>query len=200
MDSFIDPSDGEFDVSEFLLNKRGFLLNPMVITEPSIGYGGGGTLLFFHEQAGEDEREEGEVLGLPPSISFAVAGGTETSSWLGAGGHFGSFRQDRIRYIGSAGYASLNIDFYVNDRDLDYGLDGLFVFNQLDFRLGDMDFFLGGRQIYTHLESEFDIPPVLSNFLPDELTFGNPSRGPDDCGRRITATASRSPDMTAPRV
>ena len=49
MDEFMDPTDGQFDVSNFLLEKRGFLLNPFIITEPSIGYGGGATLLFFHE-------------------------------------------------------------------------------------------------------------------------------------------------------
>jgi hypothetical protein len=177
MDEFIDPTDGQFDASTFLLNKRGFLLNPMVLTEPSIGYGGGATLLFFHGSK-DEEREEGEVLGLPPSVSFALGGATETSSWFTGAGHFGSFLGDRVRYLGAGGYASLNIDFYIGSHDLDYSIDGYFILQQLDFRLGDSNFFLGGKYVYSRLESEFDLGPVLPAFLPEELTFDSSGVGP----------------------
>jgi hypothetical protein len=38
---FFDPEDGQFDLSYFLENPRGFLPIPIVVTEPAIGYGGG---------------------------------------------------------------------------------------------------------------------------------------------------------------
>lgn len=44
---FRDPDDGAFDLSEFLLNHRGVLPVPDVITEPAIGYGLGVGLLYF---------------------------------------------------------------------------------------------------------------------------------------------------------
>jgi len=178
LDPFLDPSDGQLDVSDWLLKKRGFLLNPMVITEPSIGYGGGATALFFHESAADSERDEGEPLGLPPSISFAVGGATETDSWLVGGGHFGTFLDDRLRYLGAVGYASLNIDFYINDHDLDYGIDGYFMIQQLLARVGKSNFFLGGRYVYSRLESEFDLGPTLPMFLPEKLTFDASGIGP----------------------
>ena len=172
LSGFIDPSDGQFDASDFLINKRGFLLNPIVITEPAIGYGGGATLLFFHEGAEDAEkRKEGEPLGLPPSISFAVGGGTETSSWLSGGGHFGSYRGDSIRYTGAAGYGSFNIDFYLGDRDIGYGIDGLFVYQDLQFRVKDTNFFLGGRYVFTRLDSEFDFGVAVPASFPDQIVF-----------------------------
>jgi hypothetical protein len=179
MDEFTDPTDGQFDASNWLLEKRGFLLNPFVITEPAIGYGGGATLLFFHEGAKDKEnREEGEVLGLPPSISFLVGGGTETNSWLAGGGHFGSYLGDRIRYLGGVGYGEFNIDFYIGDRDIDYTIKGVLMSQQLLARIVDSDFFLGGRYVYTHLDSEFDFGIQLPSFIPDSFTFDSSGVGP----------------------
>ena len=37
---FFDPEDGQFDLSYFLENPRGFLPIPIVVTEPAVGYGG----------------------------------------------------------------------------------------------------------------------------------------------------------------
>ena len=37
---FTDPEDGAFDASEWLLDRRGLLPVPIIITEPAIGYGG----------------------------------------------------------------------------------------------------------------------------------------------------------------
>jgi hypothetical protein len=54
---FTDPQDGEFDVSEWLLEKKGFLPVPILITEPAIGYGGGAALLWFRESLGERQAQ-----------------------------------------------------------------------------------------------------------------------------------------------
>ena len=38
---FKDSEDGAFDMSDYLLTKKGFLIEPTIITEPAIGYGAG---------------------------------------------------------------------------------------------------------------------------------------------------------------
>ena len=38
---FFDAEDGQFDLSYFLENPRGFLPIPIIVTEPAVGYGGG---------------------------------------------------------------------------------------------------------------------------------------------------------------
>jgi len=51
--SFKDPEDGKLDASEWLLDRKGFLPVPILITEPAVGYGAGAALLFFRESIGD---------------------------------------------------------------------------------------------------------------------------------------------------
>ena len=122
MEKFIDPKDGKFDASDWLLHHRGFLPVPIIVTEPAIGYGGGAALLFFHhsldEKIAQQQIDTGETVNgkkvklLPPSISGAFGFKTENDTWLTGGFHFGSWKEDRIRYIGGLAKASVNIAYY----------------------------------------------------------------------------------------
>ncbi len=47
--NFFDPEDGQLDLSDFLLNHRGALVVPTIITEPAVGNGFGLALAFFSE-------------------------------------------------------------------------------------------------------------------------------------------------------
>jgi hypothetical protein len=65
---FIDPEDGQLDTSDWLLDKRGFLPVPIIVTEPAVGYGGGAAILFFHPSKHDEERRKNDdPLGLPPA-------------------------------------------------------------------------------------------------------------------------------------
>ncbi len=46
--SFRDSLDHAYDISDFLLNKKGFLLVPSIITEPAVGYGTFTAAVYFH--------------------------------------------------------------------------------------------------------------------------------------------------------
>ena len=90
-DQFIDPTDGKFDTSNWLLNKKGFLPVPIIVTEPAVGYGGGAALLFFHakrdetylQKEKEDFREnKGGKITRPRSPPCRVIStSTVTSTW-----------------------------------------------------------------------------------------------------------------------
>ena len=41
LEGFRDPQDGKFDLSEWLLDRKGVLPVPLLITEPALGLGGG---------------------------------------------------------------------------------------------------------------------------------------------------------------
>ena len=38
-EKFIDPTDGQFDTSGWLIDNKGFLPVPIIITEPAVGAG-----------------------------------------------------------------------------------------------------------------------------------------------------------------
>ena len=61
---FFDPQDGQFDLSYFLENPRGFLPIPIVVTEPAVGYGGGVAGMFLRPR-----REAGDEGWARPDIS-----------------------------------------------------------------------------------------------------------------------------------
>ena len=111
---FIDPSDGNFDLSEWLLDHSGFLPVPIIITEPAVGFGGGVALIFFRESlrdAAQEAKESGHVT--PPDV-FGVGGiATENGTKGGGGGRtvdvprrpLSLSRRDRPSF-------TINLDFY----------------------------------------------------------------------------------------
>jgi len=139
LSGFRDPEDGAFDLSDWLINKRGFLPVPIIITEPAVGYGGGVGLLFFHRKEEdlhvEDRGGEGGTKFNPPSITGIAGFGTENGTWGGALFHRGHYKEDTWRYQGALGYANANLRFYGSgDVDLSpvgglkYNIKGAFAF------------------------------------------------------------------------
>ena len=182
---FVDPKDGNLDMSQWLAGKTGFLPIPILISDPAVGYGGGLGLAFFHDSKDELQEEVGEdgVLSLPPSVSFLVGAGTENGSWLAAGGHVGSWKKDSIRYTGAAGYGAFNLKFYGIDPDqetpgdngLEFNIEGFLFLQELTFRIKESNFFIGGRYSYFNTTTDSDIfgaIPGIPNDGLDDATGG----------------------------
>ncbi len=106
-----DPSDHAIDMSRWLLQHKGALIVPIVITEPAVGNGGGAAAVFFRpakqSQASKDKGEH-----IAPNIYGFGAAKTQNGTYGGAlAGEF-HFRDDQWRYKGALGKASVNLDFY----------------------------------------------------------------------------------------
>ena len=185
--SFIDPKDGKFDTSNWLLEQSGFLPVPLVISDPAVGYGGGLAVLFFHESETDARAaDENDVLELPPSVSFGAGIYTENESWAGAAGHFGSWKDDSIRYLGYLGGGSLNLKYYgaglsstTDDNPLEFNIDALFFFQELTIRYPrDSNYFFGANYTFmgsnsTFPEDEDDIPGIdVSEFESNDAGIG----------------------------
>jgi len=173
----VDPEDGKFDVSAFLATAQGFLPIPIIITEPAVGYGAGLVLLFMHDSIANRAEEmkkrnpDGELKRLPPPSITGVAGfATENGTWGGALFHMGIWKEDTIRYLGAAGYASVNYDYYPNSDSsahIPISIEGAMLLQQATFRLGKSDFFAGGNYIFSTTEAKADsgtdLPPPADN-------------------------------------
>jgi hypothetical protein len=159
-DRFRDPLDGQFDLSDWLLQRKGFLPVPIVITEPAVGYGGGAAALFFRESIGQAAQRAQETGRLAPPDIFAVAAfATENGTWGAAGGGLVTFRDDQFRWRGGVARMSANLDFFgTGGRNLPlrYNLDGWVSGQNGMMRLGSSDAWLVGRWNYLDLSSRFD--------------------------------------------
>jgi len=69
--AFRDSLDNAIDISDWLVNKKGVLIVPTIITEPAVDYGAAIAALFFHSAYTEKKG--------PPSIS-GVGGGATLAS------------------------------------------------------------------------------------------------------------------------
>lgn len=194
MDNFIDPKDGKFDLSDWLLKQKGFLPIGDIITEPAVGFGLGLGLAFFHESFGqkieeaqseqEGEKVDGKYKKLaPPSISGIFGAKTENGTWGAGGFHFGSWKNDNIRYLGGVGLMSVNLTFYGKSEDsilkdgVDYNLDGWGVLQKLLFRMAASDVFLGAKLTYFDAKNTFDLSNIPIEVEQWELNFKNVGLG-----------------------
>jgi len=104
---FFDPEDGAFDPSYFLEDPRGFLPVPIVITEPAVGYGGGGVGMFLRPR-----REAGEEGWARPDISALGVFGTENGTRGAFGGDASRWLDGRLRTLVGGGKGVVNLDFF----------------------------------------------------------------------------------------
>jgi hypothetical protein len=159
------------DASEWLLDRKGFLPVPIVITEPAVGYGGGVALLFFRESLGSAMAHADETGHItPPDIFGGALAATENGTKVaGIGGLF-TFDNDRWRYRGLLGKPNVNLDFYGSENPaapkIGYNLDGWATSQQVLRRFGATNNFLALRWIYLDLDNTLDKqlqqPPLLA--------------------------------------
>jgi hypothetical protein len=161
---FIDPDDGKLDASEWLLERKGFLPVPIVITEPAIGYGAGAALLFFRESIGDAvTRAKASGRLTPPDIYGVALAATENGTTGAAAFGMVTFAEQLWRWRGAVARPDVNLDFYgtngtdsTRDFRLGYNVEGWVSTQQLMRRLGESENFIGVRWIWLDLDTRFD--------------------------------------------
>ena len=181
--NMIDAEDGKIDISNYLASARGFFPVPIIITEPAVGYGIGAAIAYFHAPKEIDDARHPHTG--PPSISVGFAAATENDTKLFGGAHLGVWRNDHVRYMGALAGADVNLKFYPNvgpqnasEEGIRFNVDGEFLYQQLQFRLRESDWWLGGSYLYINAKNTFDLgdgtddlPGPLSEFEQGGLGF-----------------------------
>jgi outer membrane protein assembly factor BamA len=160
------PGDGWPDISSFLDEKYGFLPVAMPITEPAVGYGAGGGLLFLSKPLGQAN------LGRP-NITFVGGMGTANGSWGAMALDSRYWLDDHVQTLTGFIYASVNLDFHgigedsvLRDHPLRYNLrpiGGAFIGK---YRFGESRFWAGLGYAFMSTVVSFDAPPATPH-LPD---------------------------------
>ena len=154
-DTFIDPSDGYLDMSNWMLNQDGFLPVPIIITEPATGYGGGLAAVYFHDKLGAKK-------GVSPSVSALVGAGTENGTWFVGAGHLGIWADDNIRYTGEIGTGLIKMQYYglpnQGERNgVNFETKAIFLMQEIQFRLWDSPFFAGISYVFSDTKNTFKL-------------------------------------------
>jgi len=174
-ENMIDAEDGKMDISDYLSGTTGFLPVPIIITEPAVGFGIGAAVAYFH-QPKEIDRDQHPHRG-PPSISVGFAAGTENGTSLYGGAHSGVWRNDHVRYLGVVAAADVNLRFYPNlgqqsavDAGIGFNVDGKFLYQQVQFRLRESNWWLGSNYLYINAKNTFDLGGGPDPGLPNPLS------------------------------
>ena len=153
--------DGWLDVSRFLDRAYGFIPVLMPITEPAVGYGVAGALLFV-DRRGEPGSDEFKRPNL------AAVGGLRTENGTNGylGGYSGRWLDGRLQTTAGLADATINLDFYpAPDVALGYSAKSRGGMVEGKYRLGASDWWAGLRYIYADVSVTFDSPALF----PPEL-------------------------------
>lgn len=142
---FKDNIDDAFDISYYLYDLHGLLPVISPITEPAVGYGAAGALVYFIPKA-KSETKKFQM----PDIVAGFGGYTENNTWFAGGAYIGFWNQDRVRYRGVLGYGDVKLKFYgVGDlpinNPIDFNLNLTLFLQQAIVRVKASNFFIGGK-------------------------------------------------------
>lgn len=169
--SLIDTLDGNFDLSQVMASKYGFVPIPFLITEPAVGYGGGAALIFVHRTPEELSKMERKT----PDITGVFGMYTESNSWAVGAGHMGFWNDGKIRFRGGAGYLSLNLKYYPelisanSEKELKFNLDGYVIYVETVIRLFNSDFYAGSNYVFSNNKVEFETPEKVPEIIPTQF-------------------------------
>ncbi len=108
------------------------------ITEPAVGYGLVAGLMYFLPK--ENPKLQSDMI-------VGAAGLTTNGTWFAGGGYLGFWKEDNLKYTGFIGYGQITMDYYGfgQDNPLQFEQDVFMFLQQMIFRIGSSDFFLGGK-------------------------------------------------------
>jgi len=155
---------------------RGRLLPiPLIITEPAIGEGLGGGLVYFHRDSSRDRPTVTSGRSLantnaeqtpPPTATGLFGAYTTNDTWVVGVGHSHTFNEDSWRMVGALARARINATIYLADLPFLFSLDGAVLYANFKNRVGETPWFIGGSFSVADADATFDIGPD-SEILPD---------------------------------
>ena len=159
---FFDPDDGWLDLSGFLDTAHGFVPLVMPITEPAVGYGALGALVFIDRHA----PGHGQPHARP---NIAAIGGLATENGTRGlfGLHLGTWMDGRLRTLAGIADADVNLDFFglggdrrPGDPGLGYSIAARGGVAGASYRLGASPLWVGLRYTLAQTSVGMTVPPA----------------------------------------
>jgi hypothetical protein len=168
---FRDPDDGGFDISEFLDTAYGFVPVIYPITEPAVGYGAVGALVFIDRNvSGQGQRF------VRPNITAIGGLGTENGTKGLFALNLGTWMDGRLRTMVAVADADISLEFFGlgGDRGQGTGLGYTIAARGGvaggSYRLGETPIWLGLRYARVNTNVTLNAPnPGLPGISPPDL-------------------------------
>lgn len=157
--------DGWLDISGFIDQAYGFVPLLIPITEPAVGLGAAGALVFIDKPKAEASAGFGR-----PNISVIGALGTENGTRGEFAGDMRHWLDDRVKSLVGVVHASVNLDYYGIGRDpqlqnspQSYNLETTAGVVQGRYRIGDSPAWVGLGYVLASTTVKFAAPQALGN-------------------------------------
>ncbi len=157
--SFRDSLDNCLDLSDVIIEKKGFVPMPVIVTEPALGGFGGGLAPIFIER-NPPVMKDGKPHIVPPNITAIAGGYTLNDSWMIGGGRAATIRKWGLRYAIGGAYANVNMDYYFNlgklgkDVKMGFNIQTIPVFLSVSKQLRNPEFAIGLQYLFMHNKVE----------------------------------------------
>ncbi len=157
--SFRDSIDHQFDLSDWIINKKGFVPVATIITEPSLGGFGAALAPVFIEQ-NKPKIVNGKVYPQIPNVTTAFGGWTLNNTWAVGAARVGLIPKWGIKYSVAGGYANVNMDYYFNldklgkNVDFEFNIRTIPVMFSVSKQLKNPRFTVGLKYLFMHNELE----------------------------------------------
>lgn len=155
--------------------KANFIPVPIPVSNPTVGSGLQGVLLYLHPQRAGDTES-------PNATSGLVGMYTNTQSWLAGIFHDNYWANDKYRFTGFIGYGGFNLKYYgigetpiLKNNPIDYEIKGLAFMPQFQVRIPKTEHWFGGAQyLFIDADITFKIPwfPDLPDIRGNVRTAG----------------------------
>lgn len=164
-----DSLDGAFDLSDYIIDAKGFVPVPILITEPALGgFGGGLVPVFLKKRPPYIDTVKGEVKYTPvaPDITGALAMYTVNNSWLTAAFRSGTFIKSRIKYMIGGGYGSINMSYYrtvpqLGEKEFAFNIKTFAGLAQATKRVGISNWYIGLKYLFLSTDVTYAGDPLL---------------------------------------
>lgn len=178
--SLRDSLDHAFDLSDFIIDAKGFVPVPILITEPALGgFGGGLFAVFIKKRPPYVDSVKGRRIVTPiaPDITGAGAAYTANNTWLLAGFRSGTLVKSRIKYIIGGGFANINMSFYrtiaqLGEKEFEFNLKTTPILLQGIKRIRYSHWYAGFKYLFLKTNTKYAgnsvLPPDL--FTPKEYS------------------------------
>ncbi|HWR93833.1 MAG TPA: hypothetical protein VN192_01370 [Flavobacterium sp.] len=165
---FKDTLDHKLDLSRFIIDAKGFVPVPMIITEPALGnFGLALGALFLTPK----KRPEGYKGYIPPDVTAGFGMYTANNSWALGALRIGNIPKYGIKYRALVAYADVNLSFYedfeyIGEKELEFNIEAIPYFLSVSKKISKYEIYFGTQ----YLHSKNILTPNFNDGLPESIT------------------------------